>query len=155
MSTRQKFLCFVSIVGILILGMTCSAYCELTKQDVEEIRKIIREEIQHVDKKIDNLRIELRMEIKDVRAEIKDVRTEMKDVRTEMKDFMLWGFGTIFFGMLTLVGFVLWDRRSALAPAIRRQEILERKEDAIERALKDFAMKEPRFAEVLRVAGLL
>ena len=35
-------------------------------------------------------------------------------------NIMLWGFGVLFAGMMSLIGFVIWDRRSALAPAIRK-----------------------------------
>jgi hypothetical protein len=38
----------------------------------------------------------------------------------ELREFLLWGFGVTFARMFALVGFVIWDRRSALAPAVRR-----------------------------------
>jgi hypothetical protein len=51
-------------------------------------------------------------------------------------------------GMFALVGFVIWDRRTALSPAIRRTAYLED-------ALKEFAKKEPKMAEVLRHLGIM
>ena len=42
-------------------------------------------------------------------------------------------------GMFALVGFVLWNRRSALAPAIRRTRDIEEREEKLERAIKEFA----------------
>lgn len=51
-------------------------------------------------------------------------------------------------GMFVLVGFVIWDRRTALAPAIRRTAILED-------ALKEFAKEDPKMAEVLRHLGIM
>gem|GEM_PF-1362460 len=36
----------------------------------------------------------------------------------DLKTFMLWGFGILFGGMGLLIGFVIWDRRTALAPAV-------------------------------------
>ena len=73
----------------------------------------------------------------------------------ELKDFMFWGFGILFAGMFTLVGFVLWDRRTALSPAIRKNKELEEREDRVEKALKEYAYKEPRLAEILRNAGIM
>ncbi len=58
-------------------------------------------------------------------------------------------------GMLALIGFVLWDRRSALAPAIRKARELEEREDRIERALKEIALKDANVKEALRHAGIL
>ena len=72
----------------------------------------------------------------ELKTEIKDVRAEIKDVRTEMKEFLLWGFGMLFGGMGMLMGFVIWDRRTALAPAIKKYKELEEKEELIEKALK-------------------
>ena len=51
-------------------------------------------------------------------------------------------------GMFALVGFVIWDRRTALAPAVGRTRILEN-------ALKEFAKKEPKMAEVLKHLGIM
>ena len=51
-------------------------------------------------------------------------------------------------GMFALVGFVIWDRRTALAPAVGRTRILEN-------ALKEFAKKDPKMAEVLKHLGIM
>jgi len=49
-------------------------------------------------------------------------------------NIMLWGFGVLFAGMMSLIGFVIWDRRSALAPAIRK---LAEKNSEVKEALKE------------------
>jgi len=72
-----------------------------------------------------------------------------------MRDFLLWGFGLLFGGMGLLIGFVLWDRRTALAPAIRKNKELEEREEKLERALKKLAEKDPKVAEILKDLGLL
>jgi hypothetical protein len=33
-----------------------------------------------------------------------------------LQTFMLWGFGILFSGMGILIGLVMWDRRTAIAP---------------------------------------
>ncbi|MBU1615203.1 hypothetical protein KJ693_07810, partial [bacterium] len=128
----------VTFICLMTLGICwiSPAYADLTKQDIEEIRGIVREEIQRIDKRMDEL------------------KSEIKDVRTELKDFMLWGFGILFVGMFALVGFVLWDRRSALAPAIRKAKELEEEEEKIKKALRKYAIQEPKLAVVLREVGL-
>jgi hypothetical protein len=72
-----------------------------------------------------------------------------------MKDFLLWGFGVTFAGIFALIGFVLWDRRTALSPAIRKNKELEEREERIERVLKEYAIKEPKLAEILKQVGML
>ena len=106
------------------------------------------------------IRIEERMMTKDeLKAEIKELRTEFKSeinvFRSELKDFMLWGFGVTFAGIFALIGFVLWDRRTALAPAVRKGRELEEREEKIERALKEISLKDDNVREALRRVGLL
>ena len=73
----------------------------------------------------------------------------------ELRETMLWGFGIMFSGMFALVGFVLWDRRSALAPAVRQIEGVKEREDRLEAALREYARNVPELADVLRKLGLL
>ena len=68
---------------------------------------------------------------------------------------ILWGFGILFGGMGLLIGFVIWDRRTALAPAIRKNKELEEREELIEKALKEYARENPKFAEILKGFGII
>jgi len=52
----------------------------------------------------------------DVRTDIGSLRTEITTLRSELLSFMKWGSGLILSGMLILVGFILWDRRSTVKP---------------------------------------
>lgn len=58
-------------------------------------------------------------------------------------------------GIIALIGFVIWDRRTAVAPVARKNRELEEREELLEKALREYAKKEPRLAEVLRNIGLL
>jgi hypothetical protein len=51
-------------------------------------------------------------------------------------------------GIVTMIGLVIWDRRTALAPAVREQA-------RITTALKELAATNPEVANALRHAGLL
>ena len=64
----------------------------------------------------------------------------------QMQTFMLWGFGILFGGMSMMIGFVLWDRRTALAPAVKKQQELEEREEKLEKALKLLAQKDKKIA---------
>ncbi len=84
-----------------------------------------------------------------------DFRGDVDRRFDEQRDFIIWGFGVTFAGMFTLIGFVLWDRRTALAPAVRRAEELHDREQRLEAALRDYAARAPDLAESLRRVGLL
>ena len=148
----------IRIVTLSVLLSFCygdNLFAELTRSD-------IKEEIQHVDKRIDDLKTEvqgIRSEIAGIRTEIKaeskDIMSEINAVRSDLQGFLLWGFGIVFAGIFALIGFVLWDRRTALSPAIRKNQELEERENKVESALKEYAEKEPRLKEALKHAGLM
>ncbi len=131
------------LLPAVLLSSIMSSYAAPEKNDIQEIKERL-------------IRIEERMVTKEeLKAEIKDVRVEIKDVRRELKEFMLWGFGILFGGMGILIGFVIWDRRTALSPAIKKYKELEEKEELIEKALKEYAKTEPKLAEILRSMRLM
>lgn len=57
-------------------------------------------------------------------------------------------------GMLSLVGFILWDRRTTLAPVARKNRELEERGDKIEKVLKELALKDPNVADAIKHIGL-
>ena len=73
----------------------------------------------------------------------------------DLKTLILWGFGILFGGMGMLIGFVIWDRRTALSPAIKKNQELEEREEKIEKVLKELATKDSNVAEALKHVGLL
>ena len=85
-----------------------------------------------------------------------DKRFEAIDKRFDQLINIFIGMIAAFAGIVAVtIGFAIWDRRTALAPAIRRSRELEERQERIEKALRDFADREPRLAEALRHAGLL
>ena len=162
----------MKLIRIVTLSVLLS-FCYVNNLFAELTRSDIKEEIQHVDKRIDDLRTEvqgirseitgIRTEIKaeseDIRSEINAVRSDLQglieDARSDLQSFLLWGFGIVFAGIFALIGFVLWDRRTALAPAIRKNQELEERENKVESALKEYAEKEPRLKEAMKHAGLM
>ena len=92
----------------------------------------------------------------DVRTDIGSLRTEITTLRSELLSFMKWGFGLILSGMLILVGFILWDRRSTVKPVRDQIDELERqKVDRLIAAMKELSEADANVARVLRSVGLL
>ncbi len=139
---------FLNIIILLTVTFVLPPYG--FTEDIKDLRdlkeRLIRIEERMVTKE------ELKAEIKELRTEFK---TEINAFRSELKDFMLWGFGVTFAGIFALIGFVLWDRRTALAPAVRKGRELEEREEKIERALKEISLKDDNVREALRRVGLL
>lgn len=68
---------------------------------------------------------------------------------------ILGGFIGVFIGIFSLIGFVIWDRRTALSPVISKTKELEGNRDLTFKVLKEYALKEPKMAEVLKTLGLM
>jgi hypothetical protein len=66
-----------------------------------------------------------------------------------------WGIGILVALMLFLLGYIIWDRRTALNPIQVKTIILEERVRKLEHISKEQAKKDPVFAELLRAAGLL
>ena len=126
----------------------------LTGFTQEDRDRIIRLEIKveegqkSLQRQIDDLKIS-------IQRQIDDLKTSTQRQFDNLYTLILWGFGILFGGMGILIGFVIWDRRTALAPAIKKNKELEERGDLLERALKEFAKQEPRLAEVLRTMRLM
>ncbi|ACI20242.1 MULTISPECIES: hypothetical protein [Thermodesulfovibrio] len=124
----------IIILSIFILGTSVSFAKEIpfTQEDrerlirVEEGLKAVNQRIDSLDKRIDDL-----------------------------KNLMYILISVIFAQTIGVVGFVIWDRRTALQPAIRKNKELEERQDRVEKALRELAKVDSRIAEILKNAGLL
>jgi DNA repair exonuclease SbcCD ATPase subunit len=140
-------LTFIVIMVLLLAGQR--VWAEEVPYTLEDRDRLIRVEakIEEIDRRFEQI---------DKRFEQIDKRFEQVERRIErLENVMIWGFGLLFTTMIGLVGFVLWDRRTALSPAIRKNKELEERNDKIEKALKEYAYKEPKLAEILRNVGLM
>ena len=107
--------------------------------------------------------VDQRFEQVDKRFEQVDKRFEQVDRRIErLESVIIWGFGLLFTSMMGLMGFVLWDRRTAVAPvarAIKEKEAeieeLKKRERLLEEAVRDYAVGDQRLTGILKERGLL
>jgi len=145
------------LVAFLVLpgeGRAVDVAPRITDREIIESLAAIRGDIKRLDQRFEA--IDQRFEAVNQRFDAVDQRFEgINQQISELKSFMLWGFGILFAGMFSLVGFVLWDRRTALAPAVSKYSALEEREEKLERVLKEMAQTDPRAAEALRHVGLL
>lgn len=125
---------------------------------LQEFKQAVDHRFEAVEQRFASLekRFEGRFESVEGRFESIEKRFESVEKRLErLESVMLGGFGLLFTSMIGLVGFVLWDRRSALAPAIRKNKELEEQGEQLKRALRELAQHDPHVAEALKHVGLL
>ncbi len=135
---------------------------------LQEFMKRVDDRFEAVDKRFEA--VDKRFEQVDRRFEQVDRRFEQvnerfRDIVTYM-GILAGAFAAV---VAATIGFAIWDRKTTLAPAMRRvEEVSERmdrtlaayeeasnRERRIEEALRQFAQAEPRMAEILRRCGVL
>jgi len=125
---------------------------------LEEGVKNLNIRFDEMNKRFDDLRSDMNKRFESI-----DKRFESIDKRFDaLQGFMLWGFGITFSGMFILIGFILWDRRTTLAPVVNeikysQAEIDEwkKKEKTIIEVLNKYAELDPKLKEILNKAALL
>ena len=162
----------------LIVVTVCSGravWAEVVPFTLEDRDRLIRTEttLQEFKDSVDRRfeAIEQRFEAIEQRFEAIEQRFDDSEKRSDgrLQDFQasvtgrladLNRFLTILAGIfislvIAVISLVIWDRRTALAPAMRRSQELELREDRIERALRTLAQKDQAMADALRQVGLL
>jgi len=117
------------------------------QQQFDAFKLANQQQFDGLAQRIDDLKLANQQQIDSLRLQINDLRASVADLRNLIY--------VVLAGMFTLVGFILWDRRTTLSPMIFRYKALEEREEKIEKVLKEIAQKDPHTAEALRHAGLL
>jgi len=105
------------------------------------------------------IRTEARMEAFDARFDgldkridgldkrIDDVHLQINRLEDKFDSYFMWGFGLVLMSIFGLIGFVIYDRRTTLAP-------VESKTERIIKALKEASEKDPALREALKKTAL-
>jgi len=95
----------------------------------------------------------------------KKMDTQIAEIRADMK----WQFGMLISSMFILVGFILWDRRTAIKPLEARVKLIEQMQDdqiktlannqsklkSLIEVLQNLGKEDPKLANVLKQFNLL
>ena len=121
---------------------------------IDDVNKRIDDLSRSINKRIDDLRAELKGDIAELRDELRgdidSLKGELKGDISDLRNLMYVIIGGIF----ALIAIVIWDRRTALSPVIRKTRELEEREELTLRVIKEYARREPKLAEVLKSMGI-
>ncbi|MEI7424255.1 MAG: hypothetical protein WCK18_19285 [Prolixibacteraceae bacterium] len=81
-----------------------------------------------------------------------DVKFEAVNARI---DYLFWLQGVIVALILFMLGYMIWDRRTALKPALEKASDANEKSNTLIQTLREYARKHPDLAEILRTHGIL
>ncbi|MBF0343385.1 MAG: hypothetical protein HQL06_04055 [Nitrospirae bacterium] len=159
---RQAIILILATAGIIIAAAmpTQARDIPFTQEDrdriirLEEGQKAINQRIDDMNKRFEDMN----RRFEDTNRRLDDMNRRLDDMNKRLDQMMtliLWGFGILFGGMGLLLGFVLWDRRTALAPAIRKTKEVDEQAQLLVKAIKEVAEKNQDVKEALKHAGLM
>ena len=91
------------------------------------------------------VRIETKVESLDKR--IDDIHSQINRLEDKFDSYFMRGFGLVLISIFGLIGFIIYDRRTTLAP-------VENKTERILKVLKEAAEKDPALREALKNTAL-
>jgi len=115
---------------------------------LQEFMKQVDKRFEQVDKRFEDMRADTNSRLEELRA---DMNARFNDMFT-----YIWIIAVIFGSLVAVtIGFAVWDRKTAIEPAIREIRKTDKKYDELKTALEKYAEGEPKLAEILRTMGLL
>ncbi len=99
------------------------------------------------------IRTEVKMEALESKMDLK-FESVQKQI-DQLSSLFYWGFGILISLFLFNLGYTIWDRRTALKPALDKADSANYKSTNLTNALREYAQKHPDLANILRTHGLL
>jgi len=100
---------------------------------------------------MNSLRNEMNARLESIDKQFEYQQKQIDDLKT----LFYWGFGIIITLIVFMLGYMIWDRRTALKPALVQAEEAKDKTINLIVALREYAKSHPDLAEILKTYGLL
>ena len=91
--------------------------------------------------------VRLETKVEGVDKRIDDIHLQINRLEDKFDSYFMWGFGLVLMSIFGLIGFVIYDRRTTLAP-------VESKTERIIKALKEASEKDPALRDALKRTAL-
>ena len=102
------------------------------------------------------IRLEAKMEAFDAKMEALETKMDVKLEAVNARiDYLFWLQGIIVALILFILGYTIWDRRTALQPALVQASKAEENSRNLIATLREYAKKHADLAEILRSHGIL
>ncbi len=102
------------------------------------------------------IRIESRMDVLEARMDALEMKMDARfDLLNARIDTLFWLVGLLAGLVLLMFGFLIWDRRTALKPAIEKAAMAENMSKQIICTLHDYAQKNDRMKQSLKTYKLM
>ncbi|MBC8489572.1 MAG: hypothetical protein H8D45_26440 [Bacteroidetes bacterium] len=136
----------LTILLFYVFALTCFSQSRDIPYSIEDRDRLIRTE-----EKVNSLRNEMNALRNEMNAKFDSQQRQIDDLKT----MFIWGFGILITLMLFSLGYIIWDRRTALTPMREKTQSVSEKVLILEKVLKEEAKSNIRLAEILRSYGIL
>jgi len=82
-----------------------------------------------------------------VETQVEAMQSQINRLEDKFDSYFMWGFGLVLMSIFGLIGFIIYDRRTTLAP-------VENKTERIIKVLREAAEKDPVLREALKKTAL-
>jgi len=100
---------------------------------------------------MDSFREEMDAKLETVHLRIDNIENRLDNMQT----FLYWGFGMLFSLMIFMLGFIIWDRRTTLAPVKSDLEELKSQNEKMKEIFRKQSESQPHLRKILKNAGIL
>jgi len=104
-----------------------------------------------VDAKISVLEEKIEVRFESVDKQFMYQQKQIDDIKT----LFYWGFGILITLFIFMLGYMIWDRRTAMKPALVQASKAEENSRNLISTLREYSKKHPDLAEILRSHGIL
>ena len=136
-------------IAILLLSLGLKAQEQPIPYTQADRDRMVRVEAKTdaLDKRIDDLKASNDARFDEVNNKFDEVNKKIDRLEDKFDSYFRWGFGIIFMSIIGLIGFIIYDRRTTLAP-------VESKTERIIKSLREAAEKDPVLREALKKTAL-
>jgi len=143
-------LLFLSLLSLPALAQEQQFVVPYTLADRD--RAILTEaKIVAIDARISALEARMEMNFASIDKQFMYQQKQIDDI----KILFYWGFGILITLFIFMLGYMIWDRRTALQPALSKATDADAKSSNLIRALREYSKTHPDLAEILRTHGML
>ncbi len=138
-------------VSLLILSLHCLPAFAQEQQVIVPYTLADRDRAILTDAKISALEAKMEMKFENIDKQFMYQQKQIDDIKT----LFYWGFGILISLFLFMLGYMIWDRRTAMQPALVQASKAEENSRNLIRTLREYSKKHADLAEILRTHGIL
>ncbi len=139
------------VLTIFILLLLTGAVVQAQEQQIVPYTLADRDRFIRLETEMGSLRIEMNSLRNEMNARLDSQQKQIDDLKT----LFFWGFSITITLIIFLLGYTIWDRRTALKLALTQAEEANNKARNQTTILREYARTHPDLAEILKTYGLL